>query len=142
MRALVILALYFFVTQFVVRDLLAERTVLVKHYKPGLMQTVAAKRGMLDDARRLGVDGYASNIYCSRIGQVVTVRLYNPRTERWGEAVRLLIVDCSHPADRDRHIRVGPQLEVDYSTACRFGFNWDGRRGEGKSRAIILRYER
>jgi hypothetical protein len=116
--------------------------VLVKHYSPGLFRQVAANRGLLDDGARLGVDGYASNIYCWRIGQVVRARLQNPRTGQWGGVVRLLVVDCSQARDRQRHLSRGPQLEVDYATAARSGFAWNGRSGAGQTRGRVVGYEK
>jgi hypothetical protein len=116
------------------------QVVTAKHYMPGIMRSVALKRGLWDT--RQDVSGYASVPDCSLIGRVAVAIFRNPRTQRWERAERLLVVDCSAPRDSARHIRSGLGIETDYATAQRHGFDWNGWRGEGKTQAIILRFER
>ena len=112
------------------------------HYEPGLMREVLRVRqrqGLVPYGVRY--DGLASTTDFANIGKRVWVSLRSPRTGRWSAPLRLLVVDCSAPADRARHIRSGLVVEVDFATARRTGWGWDGRRGEGKARARVVRIE-
>lgn len=68
----------------------------------------------------------ASTTECSNIGKRAQVSLRSKRTGEW-YTTEALIVDCSHPRDRSRHIRTGLVVEVDADTARRAGFYGTGR---------------
>src|SRR4051812_12756144 len=72
---------------------------IAKHYSPGLMERVAKNRGMISEPRMAAVPD------CWRIGQHVVAEVN-------GHRATYLIVDCSAPKDRPRHIRTGLIIEV------------------------------
>lgn len=113
---------------------------VAKHYSEGLMRQVLRVRqrqGLVPYGVRY--EGLASTTECSNIGKRVTVSLRNPRTGQWSAPRTLLVVDCSAPRDRARHIRQGLVVEVDYATARATGWGWTGSSGEGKTGAHVLR---
>jgi len=112
---------------------------IAKNYDPGLFQQVlkVRQRQGLIPYGVTGYDGLASSTDCSNIGRYVWVQLRNPRTGEWSRAKRLLLVDCSAPRDRARHVRTGLVIEVDYMTAKATGWGWNGSSGEGKTRARV-----
>lgn len=103
---------------------------IVKHYSPGLMERVAAKRGL---TLPRGYAGFVSVPDCSLIGKTVWASV------NYGPWERHLVADCSAPQDVARHRREGLVLEVSYREAAMAGFAWDGYRGEGKAPATVWR---
>jgi hypothetical protein len=91
----------------------APQRGIAKFYSPDVMEAVARSRGL---ARPGSVDGLASVPNCSRLGTVVVAAINGRTPERY------LVVDCSHPRDRARHIRQGLVIEVDYRSAVRNRF--------------------
>jgi hypothetical protein len=99
---------------------------------------------------RKDVSGFVAVRYADRfrLGQVAVVSLYDPRTRQYGRPIRLEVADYQKAADATSYQR----LEVDGYTADRFGFyGWCAQyirrvcvdwRGEGRSKAIIIRWER
>ena len=112
---------------------------IAKHYTPNLMQRVlrVRQRQGLIPYGVTGYDGLASRPDCGTIGRYFWASLRNPRTGEWSRPRRMLQVDCSHPRDRQRHIRSGLVVEVDYWTARATGWGWNGRRGTGKVQARV-----
>lgn len=95
-----------------------------KYYRAGVMENVAVYRGLL---RRGNIDGMASTPNCSNLGKVAFAAINGGHTERY------LIVDCSGPRDRARHVRQGLIIEVDYQSAVRNHFH-----REGSAPAVII----
>ncbi len=119
----------------------AHATVgIAKHYQIGTMQSVARYRGLY--GTRTDTTGYASVPDCGRIGQVVSASFRNPHTLAWSGFQRLLVVDCSQDVDRPRHLAEGLLIEVGADTAQRYGFYWDGSKGEGKTSVRVLGFSR
>lgn len=101
---------------------------IAKHYRPGLMEAVAQKRGVYGPR-------YTSSVNCSDIGRTIYATLYDPVLHRWTPYLPFVVADCSAPKDRARHIREGLVMEVDYQTAWANHFTSDGR-----TRAVVLPY--
>lgn len=106
---------------------------IVKHYRKGLMERVTEIRGL---HRPAGVDGYAAVNDCSHIGGVVQLSIKNSPVESF------YVVDCSAPQDLQRHLDEHLIAEVDWETAQRHGFAWDGVNffGDGHAYAVMGRF--
>lgn len=97
---------------------------IAKHYSPGVMERVARLRGLPVLPRMASVPD------CGRIGQWVTATVN-------GHLDRYLVVDCSAPKDRLRHIRTGLVIEVNYKSKTAYF-----PRGEGRTSAAVLGFSR
>lgn len=110
---------------------------LAKHYSAGRFEQTYATRirqGLIKPGAIAGYDGMASTPYCSNIGKTLIARFLNPKTKKWSGWERFLVCDCSRPGeDQQRHIAAN-QTEYDFATALRHGWEWDGHKGEGKTR--------
>ncbi len=95
-----------------------ERHGIAVYYSPGVMERVAAYRGL---TKPLIADGLAAVTDCAQIGKIAFASINGGLIERY------LIVDCAQTRDRDRQIRAGLVIEVDYQSAVRNKFNRDGR---------------
>jgi hypothetical protein len=113
----------------------------VKRYDPGVMDTVLANRtnpehwayvpGLVVLPRPEVVAGYASRVDCHRIGSTFWLSV------RGGPIRQHQQIDCSDPtqreqaygryeSDADRHLREGLIAELDYESADREGFAYEG----------------
>lgn len=92
---------------------------VAKHYSTGTMERVARYRGLPALPRMASVPD------CGRIGwwAIATVN---------GSTDFYLVVDCSAPKDRARHIRSGLVLEVNYASKLAYF-----PRGEGRAPATV-----
>jgi hypothetical protein len=81
------------------------------------MERVAAFRGL---TRPPVADGFAAVTDCGQIGKMAFASINGGLVERY------LIVDCAQDRDRDRQIREGLVIEVDYQSAIRNNFYRDG----------------
>jgi hypothetical protein len=97
---------------------------ITMHYYAGLFEQVARNRGM---RLRTDVDGYASRQNCGELGRVVLARIRSRWTGAWGPWRRYQIVDCSARRDVGYHRKIGLILEVDYRSAVKTGFAYQGR---------------
>jgi hypothetical protein len=104
----------------------SRQSGIAKYYSPGVMEAVARKRGL---ARTGSVQGMAAVPNCGHIGKVAVAAINGRSAERY------LIVDCSSPRDRAKHVRQGLVIEVDYSSAVRNGFQ---RRGSAPATVISI----
>lgn len=90
---------------------------IAKHYSPGTMERVV-------QIRHLRVPPAATSIVstpdCSLIGRSFWISVRGHR--EWA-----FQADCSAPRDRERHLREGLVVEVDYRTAVRDGIVYDGK---------------
>lgn len=105
-----------------------------KLYRPGLMESVAAKRGI---ARSTYI---FSTPYCSQVGGWLTARIN-------GIVVSGPVADCSDPtveyqkycdcyeSDKQRHIREKLVVEVNWNGAVKLGFS-----KHGHARATIISF--
>lgn len=117
--AAVALALSLYLVPFQDTQAATPRQGTAKHYSPGVMERVAAKRG-LPVLRRM-----ASVPDCGRIGWWVYATVH-------GHTDRYLVVDCSAPKDRPRHLRTGLVIEVNYGSKVAYF-----PRGEGRTAATV-----
>ena len=95
----------------------AEKRGIAVYYNPGVMERVAANRGLRKPAI---ADGMASVPDCSQIGKIAFASVNGGLVERY------FIVDCSAPRDVARHLQMGLVLEVDYQSAVRHNFHRNG----------------
>ena len=95
-----------------------EKSGVAVYYSPGVMERVAAFRGL---TRPPIADGMAAVTDCSQIGKIAFASINGGLVERY------LIVDCSQPRDVARHIQQNLVIEVDYQSAVRNNFHRDGR---------------
>lgn len=94
-----------------------EKRGIAVYYSPGVMERVAANRGLRKPAI---ADGMASVPDCSQIGKLAFASVNGGLVERY------FIVDCSAPRDVARHLQMGLVLEVDYQSAVRNNFQSNG----------------
>jgi hypothetical protein len=87
------------------------------------------------------IDGLASVPDCGYVQPArpyfVQARFW--RGKAWGPWEVYQLVDCSHPRDLARHRAQGLVIEVDYASAQRNAFAWNGHSGKGKTRAQVGR---
>ncbi len=100
-------------------------------YRSGLMERVYRVRihqGLVAPGWQ---GGFASSVSCGNIGRIIHARFRTPvvgqRSASWSQPRDLLVVDCSAPKDRPRHLREGLILETDWGTACQTGWCREGR---------------
>jgi hypothetical protein len=103
---------------------ITPRSGYAVRYSPGVMERVAVRRGLPVLPRMASVPD------CGRLGWWVTATVN-------GYTGRYLVVDCSAPRDRARHIRQGLVLEVNHGSAVAYF-----PRGEGHTKASVLYYTR
>ncbi len=118
MKRVLLLAVLFagadFVTLSSTSRVSAQQNGIAKYYSPGVMEGVAVYRGLNKPS---GVSGFAAVPNCGNLGKVATASINGRPAEKY------LIVDCSAPQDRARHIRQGLVIEVDYKSAVRNRFH-------------------
>lgn len=96
------------------------------YYSPGLMEDVAASRGLYNKRAYKAGERYATYPDCSRIGGTIYVSVLDPRSEEWSGWSAKKIVDCSQPSDYARHIKEG-LIELSYEDAVKYGYSGEGR---------------
>jgi hypothetical protein len=92
------------------------------YYRQGLMERVAARRGLL-----LGQGtGFVTHPDCRKIGSYMMVSVWNPVTRSWSAWSKKRIADCSQPRDYARHV-AAKQVEFSYADAQKYKFAVNGK---------------